>query len=98
MTALAAHPETTAVYTFFYTPPFAADESCLNWDNAQRTRDAGASACVYPGSCCPAKQGGSGNMVEWQGFVSQVVTRAAGRIKSYELWNEPVLSATWQGR
>jgi hypothetical protein len=93
MAVLAAHPGTTAVYTFFYTPPFAADETCLDWDRAQR--DAGAPACVYPGSCCPAKQDASGNMVEWQGFVSQVVTRAAGRIKSYELWNEPNIQMFW---
>ncbi len=93
MALLTAHPETTAAYTFTYTPPFAADPACLAWDNAQRA--AGTAVCVYPGSCCPPKQDGAGNMPEWQDFVAQVVTRAAGRVKFYELWNEPNISAFW---
>jgi hypothetical protein len=93
MAALAAHPETTAIYAFAYTPAFAADPTCLAWDSAQR--NAGHGTCVYAGSCCPPKQDGAGNMAEWQDYVSQVVTRAAGRIKSYELWNEPNIDSFW---
>lgn len=94
MMALAAHPETRATYTFSYTPRFAADHSCLDWDIAQR--NAGRSPhCVAEGSCCPPKQDGAGKMVEWQDYVSQVVTRAASRIESYELWNEPNVPDFW---
>jgi hypothetical protein len=94
MVALAAHPGTAALYAFTYTPPFAADPACLGWDRAQR--DAGQSTrCVYPGSCCPPRQDSAGNMIEWQDYVSQVVRRAAGRITSYELWNEPNITSFW---
>ena len=95
MSLLEAHPGTTALYTFFYTPPFAADPTCLAWDMAERIKPMPPTKCVYPGSCCPPKQDQNGNMAEWQDFVSQIVTRAAGRIKAYELWNEPNIPLFW---
>jgi len=85
MAALAAHPETTAIYTFTYTPPFAADATCRN----------SIVDTVYLNSSCPPRQNEDGSMPEWVDFVAQVVNRAKGRIKYYELWNEPNISLFW---
>jgi hypothetical protein len=37
-----------------------------------------------PGQCAPPT-----NIADWDNFVTAVVNRAAGRIKYWELWNEP---------
>lgn len=37
------------------------------------------------------------NILDWENFVSAVVTRYKGRIKIYELWNEPTTSLEWAG-
>src|SRR6267154_4606149 len=54
----------------------------------------GSSAnCAYgPGSCFPPS-----NIQDWDDFVTAVVTHAAGKIKYWELWNEPNLKEFWAG-
>lgn len=37
------------------------------------------------------------NMTDWTNFVSQVVQRSNGRIKYWEIWNEPDNPAFWSG-
>jgi hypothetical protein len=36
-------------------------------------------------------------MTDWTNFVSQVVQRSNGRIKYWEIWNEPDNSDFWSG-
>jgi hypothetical protein len=37
------------------------------------------------------------NIQDWEDFVRAVVTRYKGRIKIYELWNEPTTQQEWSG-
>src|SRR4051812_25166745 len=37
------------------------------------------------------------NMQDWDDFVRAVVTRAAGRVKYWEIWNEPNDTHFWNG-
>ncbi len=57
--------------------------------------------CRYePGSCDPPNDlnpDGSGSDNHWQTFVSAIVRHANGRIKTWELWNEPQNSFFWTG-
>jgi polysaccharide biosynthesis protein PslG len=49
--------------------------------------------CAYsPGSCFPPS-----NIQDWDEFVTAVVAHAAGKIKYWELWNEPNLIEFWAG-
>jgi hypothetical protein len=49
--------------------------------------------CGYgPGSCFPPS-----NIQDWDDFVTAVVAHTAGKIKYWELWNEPNLSIYWAG-
>ena len=47
------------------------------------------SAC-YPNSKVPQPSA-------WAAFVRQTVTQAAGRVKYWELWNEPAVTGYWDG-
>jgi hypothetical protein len=47
-----------------------------------------ASSCVPGSDCVPT-------LDAWKEFVTQVVTKARGRIKYYELWNEPEIAMYW---
>ena len=50
-------------------------------------------ACEYhAGACSP-----SADLRDWEEFVRAVVVHANGRIKYWELWNEPNLSEFWSG-
>jgi hypothetical protein len=49
--------------------------------------------CPYsPGSCYPPA-----DVQDWDNFVTALVAHSAGRIKYWELWNEPNLDAFWTG-
>lgn len=76
------------IYTFGRTPPWASS----------RPAD---SACLYaPGECDPPndlKLVGTGTNQHWKDFVTALATHAAGRIKYWELWNEPQSSGYWRG-
>jgi hypothetical protein len=52
------------------------------------------------GSCAPPNDlnsDGTGSNQHWKDFVTAVVTRAAGKIKYWEIWNEPTVSGYWVG-
>ena len=51
-----------------------------------------ATGCATPGGCAPPA-----NITDWDNFVRALVTHAAGRIKYYELWNEPNAPNWWIG-
>ena len=52
-----------------------------------------ALACPYhPGACSPPA-----DLRDWDAFVRSVVLHANGRIKYWELWNEPNLAEFWSG-
>jgi polysaccharide biosynthesis protein PslG len=60
---------------------------------AWASSNASQSGCFkMTGSCAPPA-----NMADWEDFVRAVVTHSAGRIKYYELWNEPNLKGYWTG-
>jgi hypothetical protein len=49
--------------------------------------------CTYhAGACYPPA-----NLQDWDDFVRAIVTHAAGRIKYWEIWNEPNLPQYWSG-
>jgi len=49
-------------------------------------------SCTYgPGQCAPP------NLAAWNNFVAAIVTHAAGRIKYWEIWNEPNSPSTYSG-
>jgi hypothetical protein len=47
---------------------------------------------LEPGACAPPS-----NLQDWDNYVRAVVTHAAGRIKYWELWNEPNLPTYYCG-
>ena len=53
-----------------------------------------------PGECFPPADlhiDGTGSNQHWIDWVSAVATRYKGKIKYYEIWNEPSISTSWQG-
>ena len=58
-------------------------------------------AWAAPGCSDPSKdiiQGPPKNMQDYVNFVSAVATRYKGRIRAYEIWNEPNLAREWCGQ
>jgi hypothetical protein len=51
-----------------------------------------AASHYAPGQCAPPA-----NIAYWENFVTAIVTHAAGRIKYWELWNEPNDLESWCG-
>lgn len=64
-------------------------DSTPQWASARPTEkcDAGPIGCAAP----PA------DIRDWEDFVTAVVTRYKGRIKIYEVWNEPTTQLEWAG-
>ena len=58
------------------------------WASSQPTVTNG----LEPGACAPPT-----NLQDWDNFVRAVVTHAGGRIKYWELWNEPNLPTYYCG-
>ena len=73
------------IYTFGGVPQWASSEPGNT--NCHRALTSGAI-----GSCAPPT-----NLTLWDNFVRAVVTHAAGRIKYWEIWNEPNIQAYWTG-
>jgi len=87
----AANGKTDFLYVFGVVPPWASsdpsDPSCVS-----NVRPAG--------SCDPPSDlnaDGSGTDQFWQDFVRAIVTHAAGKIKYWEIWNEPDVPSEWTG-
>ena len=78
------------LFTFGGIPTWASgdpsDRECTLWKT--------------PGSCHPPvdlNADGSGSDQTWRDFVTAVATRANGRIKNWEVWNEPHNLFFWHG-
>jgi GH35 family endo-1,4-beta-xylanase len=52
---------------------------------------------VKSGWQAPGFTAAPADMNDWQTYVRQVVTRYKGRIRAYEIWNEPNLKQFWIG-
>jgi hypothetical protein len=79
--------QTDFIYTFGFVPAWAQNRNDEVCDH-------------YPGSCDPPSDlnaDGTGSDLLWQNFVTAVVARAAGRIHTWEIWNEPDILVEWNG-
>lgn len=76
------------LYTFGRVPPWASSKP-------------NDTTCRYgPGECDPPNdlnRDGTGTDQHWKTFVHAIATHAAGRIKYWELWNEPQNAFYWNG-
>ena len=76
------------LYTFGHTPP---------WASSGARQD----SCAYePGACSPPndlKDDGSGSDQNWKDFVTAIAKHSAGKIKYWEIWNEPINRKMWTG-
>jgi polysaccharide biosynthesis protein PslG len=76
------------LYTMAMTPRWASS-------------DPGDSTCHYgPGQCDPPNDlnaDGTGSNQHWKNFVAAIATHAAGKIRYWEIWNEPVNGGYWTG-
>jgi hypothetical protein len=78
------------MYTFGKTPQWASS----------KPNDQICSAGWGPGQCDPPKDlnaDGTGPDQLWQDYVAAIAKRSAGRIKYWELWNEPHNAFFWNG-
>jgi len=79
---------TDVMYTFGMTPQWASS-------------DPNDPVCSWgPGECDPPKDlnpDGSGPDQIWQNYVAAIATHSAGRIKYWEVWNEPKNLFYWNG-
>jgi hypothetical protein len=90
-----------------------AKKGAFNWGNADQAvytsngkgieilaRIDNAPEWAAPGCFNSAKKqmGPAKNMQDWLDFLSAFVTRYKGRIRAYEIWNEPNLSREWCAR
>jgi hypothetical protein len=87
----AANGKTDLIYTFGVVPQWASsnpnDRTCVSAQSS-------AGSCDAPYDVNPD---GSGADELWQEYVTALVAHAAGRIKSWELWNEPDCAYEWNG-
>jgi hypothetical protein len=89
ITAAQAH-HADVIYTFGEVPAWASSNTSLV---------CGTSGAPL-GSCAPPddlNSDGTGSNQHWKDFVAAVVTHAGGKIKIWELWNEPTVPGYWQG-
>jgi hypothetical protein len=87
----AANGQSDLLYTFGVVPTWASsnptDQSCVTSNSPE-------------GSCDPPSDlnaDGTGTDQLWQNFVTALVNHAAGRIKYWEIWNEPDVLSEWTG-
>jgi hypothetical protein len=81
---------TGVLYTFGATPQWASSNP----------NDQTCAAAWGPGACDPPKDlnaDGSGPDQIWQTYVAAIAGRSAGRIKYWEIWNEPKNAYYWNG-
>jgi hypothetical protein len=87
----AQNGKTDLLYTFGTVPQWASsnpnDPTCVSGNSG-------------PGSCDPPSDlnaDGTGTDKYWKDFVTALVSHAAGRIKYWEIWNEPDCPYEWSG-
>jgi polysaccharide biosynthesis protein PslG len=82
------HGNKDVLYTFGKVPDWASSKPL-------------DTTCAYgPGECDPPKDlnaDGTGTDQYWKDYVRAIVTHAAGKVTSWELWNEPNIPAMWTG-
>ncbi len=99
--------------TFSWRDIEGAKKGAYNWENADRAvylanakgidvlaRMDNAPEWAAPGCFNTQKKqmGPAKNNNDWADFLKTFVTRYKGRIRAYEIWNEPNLSREWCGR
>jgi len=82
---------TDILYTFGSVPAWA---SCDPEDQTCVIRVTPAGSCDPPTDLNPD---GSGSDEIWQTFVQAIAQHAVGRIRYWEVWNEPDLQTSWNG-
>ena len=86
-----ANSQTDFIYTFGVVPPWASsnpnDQTCV-------TSNSPAGSCDPPADL---NADGTGADAYWQTFVSALVNHAAGKIHTWEIWNEPNILIEWTG-
>lgn len=87
----AAHNVTDILFTLAGTPDWAAT---VRGDTSCRYPANGPGFCQPPEDLNPD---GSGPDRHWKEFVAAVAKHAAGRIKYWEVWNEPSDPRQWKG-
>jgi hypothetical protein len=83
-----AHGMASVLYTFGKTPRWASS----NPNNS--TCDYGPGLCGTPDDL---NADGTGTDQHWKDFVRAIATHAAGRVKYWEMWNEPNITTRWTG-
>jgi hypothetical protein len=86
--AAQAHNVDELIYTLATTPQWASSNP--NDTSCKRS----------PGTCDPPSDlnpDGSGTDQHWKDFVTAIATHAAGRIRYWEVWNEPQMPYFWNG-
>jgi hypothetical protein len=78
------------IYTFGETPAWASSSPAM----VCGTNGSPNGSCAPPNDL---NSDGTGSNQHWKDFVTAVVTRAAGKIKYWEIWNEPTVSGYWVG-
>jgi len=87
----AANNATDLLFTLAGTPEWAAT---VKDDTSCRYQQNGLGFCQPP---VDVNADGSGSDQHWKDFVTAVATHAAGRIKYWEIWNEPSDHLQWKG-
>jgi polysaccharide biosynthesis protein PslG len=88
--AAQSHGVSDLMYTFGKTPVWASASP----------NDSSCAAFWGPGACDPPDDlnpDGTGTNQHWKDFVSALATHAAGKIKFWEIWNEPENPTEWTG-
>jgi hypothetical protein len=87
----AANNATDILFTLAGTPEWAAT---VKGDTSCKYRQNGPGFCQPP---VDLNADGSGSDQHWEDFVTAVATHAAGRIRYWEVWNEPSDHTQWKG-
>jgi hypothetical protein len=89
--ALADQKNVRLIYTFGGTPSWASSNPNISFCAALNADP--KNCCNYgTGQCAPPS-----NINDWDEFVRQIVTHANGKIKFWEIWNEPNLPQFYTG-
>jgi polysaccharide biosynthesis protein PslG len=82
------HGVTSLLYTFGKVPAWASSKPF------DVTCDYGPGECDAPNDL---NADGTGTDQHWKDFVRAIATHAAGRVKYWEIWNEPNILSRWTG-
>ena len=92
LATLGAHNISDAILTFGATPHWISSDP-NNW-NCSYAPENGAGVCDPPRDLNPD---GTGTDQTWKDFITALAKHLNGRIKYFELWNEPTDPLQWHG-